>query len=49
MVRALELLRKGDVLVMCGKGHEDYQVLNGVTVYLDEHRIVADWLKNRME
>ena len=47
--RALEQLKAGDVLVMCGKGHEDYQVLNGVTVYLDEHRIVADWLKNRME
>lgn len=41
---ALELLRPGDVLVLCGKGHEDYQVIDGVTVYLDEHRIVRDWL-----
>ncbi len=41
---ALETLRPGDVLVLCGKGHEDYQVIDGVTIYLDEHRIVHDWL-----
>lgn len=42
--KALEMLQKGDVLVLCGKGHEDYQVIDGVTLYLDEHRIVRDWL-----
>ncbi|MDL2215793.1 UDP-N-acetylmuramoyl-L-alanyl-D-glutamate--2,6-diaminopimelate ligase, partial [Ruminococcaceae bacterium OttesenSCG-928-N02] len=41
---ALGLLQEDDLLVLCGKGHEDYQVIDGVTVYLDEHRIVADWL-----
>lgn len=45
--RALEMLRKGDVLVLCGKGHEDYQAIDGVTIYLDEHRIVHDWLAAR--
>ena len=38
------MLREGDVLVLCGKGHEDYQAVDGVTLYLDEHRIVHDWL-----
>lgn len=42
--KALELCGDGDVLVLCGKGHEDYQVIDGVTLYLDEHRIVKDWL-----
>lgn len=42
---ALAQLQKGDVLVLCGKGHEDYQVIDGVTIYLDEHRIVRDWLR----
>ena len=37
-------VREGDVLVLCGKGHEDYQAVDGVTLYLDEHRIVHDWL-----
>ncbi len=42
--KALNMLQKDDVLVLCGKGHEDYQAVDGVTVYLDEHRIVSDWL-----
>lgn len=45
--KALDMLRAGDVLVLCGKGHEDYQVIDGVTLYLDEHRIVADWLREK--
>ncbi len=44
---ALEELQPGDVLVLCGKGHEDYQVIDGVTIYLDEHRIVRDWLREK--
>lgn len=44
LYRALEMLQPGDVLIFCGKGHEDYQVIDGVTIYLDEHRIVRDWL-----
>ncbi len=44
---ALEALRPGDVLVLCGKGHEDYQVIDGVTIYLDEHRIVSEWLAKK--
>ncbi len=42
--KALSLLEKNDVLILCGKGHEDYQVVDGVTIYLDEHRIVKEWL-----
>lgn len=45
--RALSRLRSGDVLVLCGKGHEDYQVIDGMTLYLDEHRIVNDWLREK--
>ncbi len=44
---ALEALTPGDVLVLCGKGHEDYQVIDGVTIYLDEHRIVSEWLHKK--
>lgn len=45
--RALDMLRPGDVLALCGKGHEDYQVIDGVTIYLDEHRIVREWLERK--
>lgn len=43
--KALAMLKKGDVLVLCGKGHEDYQAIDGVTLYFSEHEIVADWLR----
>ncbi len=44
---ALDALEEGDVLLLCGKGHEDYQVIDGCTVYLDEHRIVRDYIKEK--
>lgn len=42
---ALEHSKPGDVLLLAGKGHEDYQVLDFGTVYFDEKVIVQDWLK----
>ncbi len=44
---ALESLSDGDLLLLCGKGHEDYQVLNGYTVYLDEKALVEAWLAEK--
>ena len=35
----------GDVVMLCGKGHENYQVLAGQTIYFDEHEIVRELLK----
>ena len=34
----------GDVIVLCGKGHETYQEVNHVKRHMDEREIVADWL-----
>ena len=45
---ALEHCQKGDVLLLAGKGHEDYQVLDFGTVYFDEKVIVKDLL-DKME
>lgn len=38
---------RSDLLALCGKGHEDYQVLNGRTVFLDEKFLVEGWLAER--
>ncbi|MDL2219358.1 UDP-N-acetylmuramoyl-L-alanyl-D-glutamate--2,6-diaminopimelate ligase [Ruminococcaceae bacterium OttesenSCG-928-O06] len=43
---ALQSLQEGDVLALCGKGHEDYQVMNGYTLYLDEKSLVEEWIHN---
>ncbi|MGI5888512.1 MAG: UDP-N-acetylmuramoyl-L-alanyl-D-glutamate--2,6-diaminopimelate ligase [Oscillospiraceae bacterium] len=40
VAQALSMLEKGDMLVLCAKGHEDYQALDGYTVYQSEHDIV---------
>lgn len=40
---ALDTLHEGDMLVLCGKGHEDYQVMDGWTQYLDESVLVRRW------
>ncbi|MBQ6928769.1 MAG: UDP-N-acetylmuramoyl-L-alanyl-D-glutamate--2,6-diaminopimelate ligase [Oscillospiraceae bacterium] len=46
---ALDMLQYNDILILCGKGHEDYQVIDKITLYLDEHRIVEEYMKKRNE
>lgn len=35
----------GDVIVLAGKGHEDYQEIRGVKYPFDERVVVAELLK----
>lgn len=35
----------GDVIVLAGKGHEDYQVIGTEKIHFDEREIVAEALK----
>ncbi len=44
---AMKSLGEGDVLALCGKGHEDYQVLKERTVYLDEKELVSEILQEK--
>ena len=37
---ACTLARKGDVILVAGKGHEDYQIIKGVKYHFDDHEIV---------
>ena len=46
---ALDMLQYNDILILCGKGHEDYQVIDKITLYLDEHEIVEQYMKKRNE
>ena len=42
---AVENAQKDDVIVLAGKGHEDYQILpGGVKIHLDEREVVAEAL-----
>ncbi|MDE5992990.1 MAG: UDP-N-acetylmuramoyl-L-alanyl-D-glutamate--2,6-diaminopimelate ligase, partial [Oscillospiraceae bacterium] len=42
----LKIAQKGDIIVLAGKGHEDYQILaNMEHIHFDEREIVAEGLK----
>ena len=46
---AISIAQKDDIIVLAGKGHETYQILNTGTIHLDEREVVADALKEREE
>lgn len=39
---ACTLAREGDVILVAGKGHEDYQIIKGVKYHFDDHEIVKE-------
>ncbi|MBE6932679.1 MAG: UDP-N-acetylmuramoyl-L-alanyl-D-glutamate--2,6-diaminopimelate ligase [Ruminococcaceae bacterium] len=41
---AMANARKDDIIVLAGKGHEDYQEINHVKYHLDEREVVAEYL-----
>jgi len=46
---AIENHQPGDLILLCGKGHEDYQIIGHEKIHMDEREIVADILREREE
>lgn len=44
---AIDHGQPGDIIVLAGKGHEDYQEIKGVKYPMDERTLIADILKER--
>lgn len=42
---AVSIAQKDDIIVLAGKGHETYQILNTGTIHLDEREVVAEALE----
>ncbi len=42
---ACTLAQKGDVILIAGKGHEDYQIIKGVKHHFDDHEVVRKFAK----
>jgi len=40
---ALNTAKKGDIVVIAGKGHEDYQILKDKTIHFDDSEIVREY------
>ncbi|MBQ8267113.1 MAG: UDP-N-acetylmuramoyl-L-alanyl-D-glutamate--2,6-diaminopimelate ligase, partial [Clostridia bacterium] len=43
---AVSIAKPDDIIVLAGKGHETYQILNTDTIHLDEREIVRDALND---
>lgn len=44
---AIEHGEQGDIIVLAGKGHEDYQEIRGVKHHMDERELIDDILKEQ--
>lgn len=44
---ALAAARRGDIVVIAGKGHEDYQLVGERVLHLDDREIVREWIARR--
>ena len=44
---AIDNAHPGDVILLAGKGHEDYQVIGHEKIHMDEREIVAEYLSRR--
>ncbi len=47
--KAIHLSEEGDLILIAGKGHEDYQILKDKTIHFDDKEAVGDVLKNRSQ
>jgi UDP-N-acetylmuramoyl-L-alanyl-D-glutamate--2,6-diaminopimelate ligase len=45
---ALSSAREGDLIILAGKGHEDYEITASGKRHFDEREVVADWLAKNM-
>ena len=39
---AIENAEENEIILLCGKGHEDYQIINGVKHHLDDKEIIKE-------
>jgi UDP-N-acetylmuramoyl-L-alanyl-D-glutamate--2,6-diaminopimelate ligase len=42
---AVALAKRGDIILLAGKGHENYQEINGVKNHFDDKEVLSEALK----
>jgi len=45
--RGIELVQDGDILLIAGKGHEDYQILNDRTIDFDDRQVARRFIEQK--
>ena len=43
--RGVALAKKGDIILLAGKGHENYQEINGVKNHFDDKEVLSEAFK----
>lgn len=43
--KAIEISQAGDIIVLAGKGHEEYQLINGVREHFSDEEQAVKWAK----
>ena len=49
IARAIESAGEGDLVVLAGKGHENYQILGKTKIHFDDHEIARKYIAKREE
>ena len=44
--KSLELAKRGDIVLVAGKGHEDYQIINGKKFHFDDREVIRECLSS---
>lgn len=44
--KALDIAEKGDMVVVAGKGHETYQIINDDVLHFDDKEVILSWRKD---
>jgi UDP-N-acetylmuramoyl-L-alanyl-D-glutamate--2,6-diaminopimelate ligase len=45
--KAVSIAKKNDLVVLAGKGHEDYQIVKGKKTHFDDHEIAGKYIQER--
>ena len=46
--RAIELAQKDDIVLIAGKGHENYQILKTGTIHFDDKEVAIEAIRGKL-
>jgi UDP-N-acetylmuramoyl-L-alanyl-D-glutamate--2,6-diaminopimelate ligase len=47
--KAIEIARSGDIVLVAGKGHEDYQIIKGERIFFDDRVVLRESLQSVLD
>jgi len=47
--QALSIAKDGDIVLIAGKGHEDYQIFGNQKIHFDDREVAREWLSQNFK